>query len=75
MRRYNGFMESRGTPVSRPAMMGQKDLDLYRLYKLVNEKGGMDRVTQEMKWRSIHLQLGMPTIANASHAISRAYKR
>jgi len=72
--KYNSFMESKGTAVSQPSL-GGKDLDLYKLYKLVCENGGMERVTQEMKWRSIHLQLGLTPIANASHIISRAYKR
>lgn len=73
--RYTSFLESRGTPQSRSAMLGQKELDLCRLYKMVTEIGGMDRVTQEMKWQSIHLRLGMPSLANASYAINRAYKR
>ncbi len=75
MQRYTSFLESKGTPLSRPAMVGQKELDLHRLYKMVNEIGGMDRVTQEMKWRSIYLRLGMPPTTTASYAISRAYKK
>lgn len=35
----------------------------------------MERVTQEMKWRSLYLQLGMTLSTNASHALKQAYRR
>ena len=64
-----------GTPLTRTPILAQKDLDLFRLYQLVQENGGMERVTQEMKWRSLYLQLGMTLSTNASHALKQAYKR
>ena len=64
-----------GTPLTRTPILAQKDLDLYRLYTLVQEYGGMERVTLELKWRSIYLQLGIPLSTNASHALKQAYKK
>ena len=59
----------------RQPMLGQKDLNLWKLYELVKENGGMERVTQELKWRSLYLQLGMPPMPNASYQIKQAYKK
>ena len=67
--------ESKGTPIVRRPTLGQKDLNLFKLYKLVKENGGMDKVTQELKWRSLYLQMGMPSMTNASYAIKQAYKK
>ena len=33
-----------GTPISRPPVLGNQDLDLHRLYKIVQEHGGMEKV-------------------------------
>ena len=69
------FHESKGTPMVRRPTLGQKDLNLFKLYKLVKENGGMEKVTQELKWRSLYLQMGMPSMTNASYAIKQAYKK
>ena len=69
------FHESKGNQVHRRPTLGQKDLNLFKLYKLVKENGGMDKVTQELKWRSLYLQMGMPSTSNASYAIKQAYKK
>ena len=69
------FHESKGTPMVRRPTLAQKDLNLFKLYKLVRENGGMDKVTQELKWRSLYLQMGMPNMTNASYAIKQAYKK
>lgn len=61
--------------MQRPAVIGQHNLNLLLLYRLVKANGGMDRVTQEMKWRSIYLQLGLPLSPSASLALRQAYRR
>ena len=33
-----------GTPISRPPVLGNQDLDLHKLYKIVQEHGGMEKV-------------------------------
>lgn len=38
------FHLDRGTPMTRPPVLSQKTLDLYRLYHLVQEYGGMEKV-------------------------------
>lgn len=34
-----------GTPITRPPVLGNQDLDLHKLYKIVQEHGGMEKVT------------------------------
>ena len=66
---------SLGITSPRQPSLAHQDLDLYRLYKLVKDNGGVEKVTQEFKWRSLYLQLGMPPLANSSHILKQAYKR
>lgn len=42
--RYLSFMEERGTPVPHLPAVGKKPLDLYRLYMVVREIGGLAMV-------------------------------
>ena len=59
----------------RQPSLAQRDLDLYKLYRLVRENGGMEKVTQELKWQSLYLQMSMPELPNSSYLIKQAYKR
>ena len=34
-----------GTPITRHPVLGNQDLDLHKLYKIVQEHGGMEKVT------------------------------
>ena len=43
------FHLDRGTPMTRPPVLSQKTLDLYRLYQLVQEYGGMEKVSNVCK--------------------------
>ena len=58
-----------------PPTIVQQELNLFQLYRLVKAIGGMDRVTQEMKWRSLYLQLGLPLNSSASYALRQAYRK
>ena len=55
--------------------LAQRDLNLCKLYKLVRDNGGMEKVSQELKWRSLYMQLGLPPLANSSYMIKQAYKK
>ncbi len=74
--RLREFHKSRGSPVMRPPLIGQHPINLCHMYRLVLANGGMDRVTQEMKWRSLYLQLNLPpNNTSASYAIRQTYKK
>jgi len=72
--RLKKFHETRGTPIQRQQSMGPQNVSLFQLYQRVASIGGMDRVTQEMKWRSVHLQLGMPSLP-ATQSLRQIYKK
>lgn len=50
-----------GTPVNRIPIMAKQVLDLYMLYKLVTEKGGLVEVINKKIWREITKGLNLPT--------------
>ncbi|KAF7237112.1 AT-rich interactive domain-containing protein 3A [Varanus komodoensis] len=55
------FMQKRGTPVNRIPIMAKQVLDLYMLYILVTEKGGLVEVINKKLWREITKGLNLPT--------------
>lgn len=58
---FMGFLSFTGTPVNRIPIMAKQVLDLYMLYKLVTEKGGLVEVINKKIWREITKGLNLPT--------------
>ncbi len=54
-------MEERGTPINRTPTIGNRELDLYKLIKLVTKMGGCQRVTNNNLWRQVGMRLGFET--------------
>ncbi|TDH09514.1 hypothetical protein EPR50_G00087450 [Perca flavescens] len=70
------FMQTRGTPVNRIPIMAKQVLDLYRLYKLVTEKGGLVEVINKKIWREITKGLNLPTsITSAAFTLRTQYMK
>ena len=69
------FMDERGTPINRAPMIGSRDLDVYRLYRIVSELGGYYRVSNQMKWPVVYSRMGLPSSSNSTNQIKAAYKR
>ncbi|GAA6224054.1 AT-rich interactive domain-containing protein 3B-like [Lates japonicus] len=70
------FMQKRGTPVNRIPIMAKQVLDLYRLYKLVTEKGGLVEVINRKIWREITKGLNLPTsITSAAFTLRTQYMK
>uniref|UniRef100_A0A3Q3R5M6 AT-rich interactive domain-containing protein 3 n=1 Tax=Monopterus albus TaxID=43700 RepID=A0A3Q3R5M6_MONAL len=71
-----GFMQKRGTPVNRIPIMAKQVLDLYMLYKLVTEKGGLVEVINKKLWREITKGLNLPTsITSAAFTLRTQYMK
>ncbi|XP_073706356.1 AT-rich interactive domain-containing protein 3B-like [Garra rufa] len=67
--------ESR-TPVNRIPIMAKQVLDLYMLYKLVTEKGGLVEVINKKIWREITKGLNLPTsITSAAFTLRTQYMK
>ncbi|XP_038855124.1 AT-rich interactive domain-containing protein 3B-like [Salvelinus namaycush] len=70
------FMQKRGTPVNRIPIMAKQILDLYMLYKLVTEKGGLVEVINKKIWREITRGLNLPTsITSAAFTLRTQYMK
>ncbi|VDN12432.1 unnamed protein product [Dibothriocephalus latus] len=53
-------MDERGTPINKAPSIANKDLDLYKLFKIVNRLGGFHRVTSQLKWGVIYSEMDLP---------------
>ncbi|XP_037553754.1 AT-rich interactive domain-containing protein 3A [Nematolebias whitei] len=64
------------TPVNRIPIMAKQVLDLYMLYKLVTEKGGLVEVINKKLWREITKGLNLPTsITSAAFTLRTQYMK
>ncbi|XP_052631525.1 AT-rich interactive domain-containing protein 3A-like [Harpia harpyja] len=71
-----GFMQKRGTPVNRIPIMAKQVLDLYMLYRLVTDKGGLVEVINKKIWREITKGLNLPTsITSAAFTLRTQYMK
>ncbi|XP_056126312.1 AT-rich interactive domain-containing protein 3A-like [Rhinichthys klamathensis goyatoka] len=67
---------SAGTPVNRIPIMAKQVLDLFMLYKLVTEKGGLVEVINKKIWREITKGLNLPTsITSAAFTLRTQYMK
>ncbi|ETE59119.1 AT-rich interactive domain-containing protein 3B, partial [Ophiophagus hannah] len=70
------FMHKRGTPINRIPIMAKQILDLYMLYKLVTEKGGLVEIINKKIWREITKGLNLPTsITSAAFTLRTQYMK
>ncbi|XP_070179923.1 AT-rich interactive domain-containing protein 4B-like isoform X2 [Littorina saxatilis] len=69
------FMDDRGTPINKGPCIGNKDLNLYRLFRVVQNIGGYNKATNQMKWRLVYSKMGLPPSNSAAHQIKNAYKK
>ncbi|VDD74928.1 unnamed protein product [Mesocestoides corti] len=54
------FMDQRGTPINKAPSIANKDLDLYKLYRIVHRLGGFHRVTSQLKWAAVYSEMDLP---------------
>ncbi|ESO93493.1 hypothetical protein LOTGIDRAFT_119273, partial [Lottia gigantea] len=69
------FMDDRGTPINKGPSVGVYDLNLYRLFKIVQNLGGYNKVTNHDKWRVVYNKMGLPSSNSASSQMKNAYKK
>jgi hypothetical protein len=70
------FHEERGTLFRAGPILGGKRIDLYLLYKLVTERGGMDKVSEERRWRKIGEEFQLPeTCTSSAYILKDVYQR
>uniref|UniRef100_A0A8C3J7B1 AT-rich interactive domain-containing protein 4A n=1 Tax=Calidris pygmaea TaxID=425635 RepID=A0A8C3J7B1_9CHAR len=70
------FMEDRGTPINKPPVLGYKDLNLFKLFRLVYQQGGCDSIESGAVWKQIYMDLGIPILNSAaSYNVKTAYRK
>eukprot|EP00102_Acyrthosiphon_pisum_P027056 XP_016664266.1 PREDICTED: uncharacterized protein LOC100168299 [Acyrthosiphon pisum] len=68
------YMQEQGTPISRLPIMAKRVLDLYTLYKLVVQRGGIVAVITKKLWQEIIRGLGLPpSITSAAFTLRTQY--
>ncbi|RZC38979.1 AT-rich interactive domain-containing protein 4B, partial [Asbolus verrucosus] len=69
------FMDDSGTPLNKSPMIGNKDVDLHKLFRVVHKSGGYNRVTNQNKWRSITTRLKLPNNQITYNQVKSVYKK
>ncbi|XP_032092002.1 AT-rich interactive domain-containing protein 4A isoform X2 [Thamnophis elegans] len=70
------FMEDRGTSINKPPVLGYKDLNLFKLFRLVYHQGGCDNIDSGAVWKQIYMDLGIPILNSAaSYNVKTAYRK
>ena len=65
-----------GTPINRLPVMAKHVLDLYELFNLVVEKGGLVEVINKKQWQEIIRDLKLPSsITSAAFTLRTQYTR
>ncbi|XP_060868369.1 AT-rich interactive domain-containing protein 4B-like isoform X3 [Metopolophium dirhodum] len=52
------FMDDRGTPLNQAPVINDKDVDLYKLFKIVNNCGGYNKVNKGKLWKLVAIKAG-----------------
>lgn len=70
-------MDDRGTPINNCPMIGNDDIDLYRLFRAVFKLGGYNRVTNNNQWKLItrRLNFSMQNNTSTHNLVKQAYKK
>lgn len=69
------FMDDSGTPLNKSPTIGNRDVDLYRLFRLVEKLGGYNRVTNQNKWRTIANRLKFSNSQTHANQVKSVYKK
>ncbi|XP_011406312.1 PREDICTED: AT-rich interactive domain-containing protein 3A-like [Amphimedon queenslandica] len=68
------YMAKKGTPITRIPIMAKQPLDMYKLFKLVVERGGLVEVIKKKAWRDIAKELNLPaSITSAAFTMRSQY--
>nr|NP_610216.1 brahma associated protein 170kD [Drosophila melanogaster]AAF57363.1 brahma associated protein 170kD [Drosophila melanogaster]AGW52162.1 FI23954p1 [Drosophila melanogaster] len=71
------FHERRGTPLTQPARISGKHVDLYKLYNEVTERGGFNKVTMRDEWDEVYsaMETLRERCVNGTASIKHIYRR
>uniref|UniRef100_W5K820 AT-rich interaction domain 4B n=1 Tax=Astyanax mexicanus TaxID=7994 RepID=W5K820_ASTMX len=68
------FMEDR-TPINKRPVLGYRNLNLFKLYRLVHKLGGFDNIESGSVWKQVYQDLGIPILNSAAgYNVKCAYR-
>nr|XP_054486638.1 AT-rich interactive domain-containing protein 4B isoform X3 [Agelaius phoeniceus] len=70
------FMEDRGTPINKRPVLGYRNLNLFKLFRLVHKLGGFDNIESGAVWKQVYQDLGIPVLNSAAgYNVKCAYRK
>ncbi|MEE6507427.1 hypothetical protein FKM82_022506 [Ascaphus truei] len=70
------FMEDRGTPINKRPVLGYRNLNLFKLFRLVHKLGGFNDIESGAVWKQVYQNLGIPVLNSAAgYNVKCAYKK
>ncbi|XP_008428482.1 AT-rich interactive domain-containing protein 4B isoform X3 [Poecilia reticulata] len=70
------FMEDRGTSINKRPVLGYRNLNLFKLYRLVHKLGGFDNIESGSVWKQVYQDLGIPVLNSAAgYNVKCAYRK
>ncbi|XP_045197043.2 trithorax group protein osa-like isoform X5 [Mercenaria mercenaria] len=73
LERLFAYLDEKGTPMSNMPVISKQPIDLFRLYMIVQEKGGMVEVTKAKKWKEICGLINVSGSASAAFTLKKNY--
>uniref|UniRef100_A0A665VUN0 AT rich interactive domain 5A (MRF1-like) n=1 Tax=Echeneis naucrates TaxID=173247 RepID=A0A665VUN0_ECHNA len=74
--RLHSFMKEKGSPIERIPHLGFKQINLWKIYKAVEKRGGYNTVTAQRLWKKVYDELGgSPGSTSAATCTRRHYER
>ena len=67
------YQEERGTPISQCPTISKLPLDLFRLYKAVQERGGFVEVSRAKLWKECTVICNIATSSSAAYTLRKQY--
>jgi len=67
------FMDDSGTPINKAPTINGRDLDLYKLFRIVHKLGGFNRVSNQNGWKSVTQKMALNT--SSTNLVKQAFKK
>ncbi|MCJ8730841.1 hypothetical protein PDJAM_G00188990 [Pangasius djambal] len=65
-----------GTPINKRPVLGYRNLNLFKLYRLVHKLGGFDSIESGSIWKQVYQDLGIPVLNSAAgYNVKCAYRK
>uniref|UniRef100_A0A8C3FCQ4 AT-rich interaction domain 4B n=1 Tax=Chrysemys picta bellii TaxID=8478 RepID=A0A8C3FCQ4_CHRPI len=64
------------TPINKRPVLGYRNLNLFKLFRLVHKLGGFDNIESGAVWKQVYQDLGIPVLNSAAgYNVKCAYKK